>query len=213
MPYTRRDEGQLSTQPEAVGSRHRPRVGVLALQGSVEPHLHALERLGHDPVEVRRPEQLEGLTHLIIPGGESTTMSMMLDRNALRAPLAERLDAGMPAFGTCAGMILLATDVADGRPDQQSFASIDIGVRRNGYGRQNQSFSDDVHIDALENPDDGFHAVFIRAPRVERVGAHVDVLVEYDGNPVLCQQKSILVSSFHPELSSDRRLHRYFCDL
>ncbi len=110
-------------------------------------------------------------------------------------------------------MILLATDVADGRPDQKSFASIDIGVKRNGYGRQNQSFSDDLFIDAIESPADGFHAVFIRAPRVERVGDCVDVLVSQDGVPVLCQQKSVLVSAFHPELSSDRRLHRYFCDL
>ena len=110
-------------------------------------------------------------------------------------------------------MILLATDVADGRPDQKSFSSIDIGVKRNGYGRQNQSFSDDLRIDAIANPADGFHAVFIRAPRVERVGEGVDVLVSHGGDPVLCQQKSVLVSAFHPELSSDLRLHRYFCDL
>ncbi len=185
----------------------------MALQGAFALHVEACTDLGYDAIEVRTAAQLDTVDRIIIPGGESTTMSMMLDRNALREPLAERLAAGMPAFGTCAGMILLATDVADGRPDQKSFAAIDIGVKRNGYGRQNQSFSDDVLIERIENPGQGFHAVFIRAPRVERVGADVDVLVSYGGDPVLCQQDSILVSAFHPELSPDRRLHRYFCEL
>ena len=185
----------------------------MALQGAFALHVEACTDLGYDAIEVRTAAQLDAVDRIIIPGGESTTMSMMLDRNALREPLAERLAAGMPAFGTCAGMILLATDVADGRPDQKSFAAIDIGVKRNGYGRQNQSFSDDVLIERIENPDQGFHAVFIRAPRVERVGPDVEVLVSYGGDPVLCQQDSILVSAFHPELSPDRRLHRYFCEL
>ena len=185
----------------------------MALQGAFALHVEACTDLGYDAIEVRTAAQLDAVDRIIIPGGESTTMSMMLDRNALREPLAERLAAGIPAFGTCAGMILLATDVADGRPDQKSFAAIDIGVKRNGYGRQNQSFSDNVLIERIENPDQGFHAVFIRAPRVERVGADVDVLVSYGGDPVLCQQNSILVSAFHPELSPDRRLHRYFCEL
>ncbi|MCL4144184.1 UNVERIFIED_CONTAM: hypothetical protein GTU68_030851 [Idotea baltica] len=164
-------------------------------------HVEACTELGFEAIEVRTEAQLDTVDRVIIPGGESTTMSMMLDRNELRMPLEKRLADGMPAFGTCAGMILLATDVAD------------IGVKRNGYGRQNQSFSDDVFIEGIENPTDGFHAVFIRAPRVERVGSDVEVLVSYDGDPVLCQQNSVLVSAFHPELSSDRRLHRYFCDL
>lgn len=189
------------------------RIGVLALQGAFAMHVEACTELGFEAIEVRTESQLDTVDRLIIPGGESTTMSMMLDLNNLREPLAARLTGGMPAFGTCAGMILLATDVADGRPDQKSFASIDIGVKRNGYGRQNQSFSDDLFIDVMEDPADGFHAVFIRAPRVERVGDGVDVLVSHDGDPVLCQQNSVLVSAFHPELSSDRRLHRYFCDL
>ncbi|MFT5267364.1 MAG: 5'-phosphate synthase pdxT subunit [Acidimicrobiales bacterium] len=189
------------------------RIGVLALQGAFVMHVEACTELGFEAIEVRTEAQLDTVDRLIIPGGESTTMSMMLDLNTLREPLAARLADGMPAFGTCAGMILLATDVADGRPDQKSFASIDIDVKRNGYGRQNQSFSDDLFIDAIENPADGFHAVFIRAPRVERVGDGVDVLVSHDGDPVLCQQNSVLVSAFHPELSSDRRLHGYFCDL
>jgi 5'-phosphate synthase pdxT subunit len=176
-------------------------------------HVQACTELGLDAIEVRTEAELDTVDRVIIPGGESTTMSMMLDLNNIREPLAARLADGMPAFGTCAGMILLATDVADGRPDQKSFSSIDIGVKRNGYGRQNQSFSDDLRIDAIANPADGFHAVFIRAPRVERVGEGVDVLVSHGGDPVLCQQKSVLVSAFHPELSSDLRLHRYFCDL
>lgn len=189
------------------------RIGVLALQGAFALHVEACTELGHDAIEVRTEAQLDTVDRIIIPGGESTTMSMMLDRNALRDPLAHRLADGMPAFGTCAGMILLATDVTDGRPDQESFAAIDIGVQRNGYGRQNQSFSDDLVIDQIQDPDQGFHAVFIRAPRVERVGPDVEVLASYGGDPVLCQQNVILVSAFHPELSPDRRLHRYFCDL
>ena len=189
------------------------RVGVLALQGAFRSHVEACADLGVDAIEVRTAAQLETCDRVIIPGGESTTMSMMLDRNDLRAPLAARLADGMPAFGTCAGMIMLASEVSDGRPDQESFAAIDIAVQRNGYGRQNQSFSDALDIERVD-PDGGdFHAVFIRAPRVERVGEGVDVLATYDGEPVLCREGSILVSSFHPELSPDRRLHRYFCQL
>ena len=189
------------------------RVGVLALQGAFALHIEACADIGIDAIEVRTPEQLDTVERLIIPGGESTTMSMMLDRNHLREPIERRLADGMPAFGTCAGMILLATDVSDGRPDQQSFAAIDIGVKRNGYGRQNQSFSDEMTIAGIDEDDRSFHAVFIRAPRVERVGDGVEVLARYDDDVVICQQDSILVSSFHPELSSDRRLHRYFCSL
>jgi len=189
------------------------RIGVLALQGAFALHVAACTELGHDAIEVRTADQLASVDKLIIPGGESTTMSMMLDRNDLRTAIQDRLASGMPAFGTCAGMILLAADVSDGRPDQKSFAAIDIGVKRNGYGRQNQSFSDALAIDGLGESIDDFHAVFIRAPMVERVGDGVEVLASYDGDPVLCRQNATLVSSFHPELSSDRRLHRYFCDL
>ena len=143
-------------------------------------------------------------------------MSMMLDRNDIRGAIAERLEAGMPVFGTCAGMILLASEISDGRPDQRSFDAIDIGVRRNGYGRQNQSFSDEISVPSLGDSGDSadpFHAVFIRAPLVERVGDGVEVLASYGEDAVLCRQNSVLVSAFHPELSPDRRLHRYFCDL
>jgi len=189
------------------------RVGVLALQGAFALHVDACTEIGVEAIEVRTPEQLDTVDRLIIPGGESTTMSMMLDLNHIRQPIADRLADGMPAFGTCAGMILLATDVSDGRADQVSFGAIDIGVKRNGYGRQNQSFSDEMAITGIDEQQDAFHAVFIRAPRVERVGDGVAVLATYDDDVVLCQQDSILVSSFHPELSPDRRLHRYFCSL
>lgn len=188
-------------------------VGVLALQGAFARHVAVCRALGHEAREVRTPTELATVDRLIIPGGESTTMSMMLERNELFEPLAGRIADGMPVFGTCAGMILLATDIADGRADQRSFAAIDIGVRRNGYGRQNQSFSDEIEVPAIDDPADGFHAVFIRAPRVERSGDGVEILASYDGDPVLCRQNSVLVSSFHPELSSDDRLHRYFCGI
>lgn len=188
------------------------RIGVLALQGAFSLHVRACRELGHEAIEVRTPAQLDTVERLIIPGGESTTMSMMLERNGLFGPLSDRLEQGLPVFGTCAGMILLASEVSDGRPDQRNFSSIDIDVRRNGYGRQNQSFSDEIVIAGLDEPVDDFHAVFIRAPRVERVGDSVEVLASYDGDPVLCRQGAVLVASFHPELSSDRRLHRYFCE-
>lgn len=188
-------------------------VGVLALQGAYSLHLRACREIGYEAIEVRTPAQLDTVERLIIPGGESTTMSMMLERNELFDPLAKRLDEGMPAFGTCAGMILLASEISDGRPDQRKFSAIDVGVRRNGYGRQNQSFSDDISIEGLDDASTGFHAVFIRAPRVEAVGASAAVLATYGGDPVLCRQDAVLVSAFHPELSADRRLHRYFCEI
>ena len=185
------------------------RIGVLALQGASAAHADALRRRGAEAVEVRTPAQLEGLDGVVLPGGESTTSSFLLDSNELRSPLAERLDDGMPAFGTCAGMILLATDVLDGRPDQRSFGRIDLAVRRNAFGRQLDSFEADLDVDGLDEP---FHAVFIRAPGVERTGDAVEVLAEVDGHPVLCRQGAIMVSSFHPELTDDLRLHQLFLD-
>jgi len=183
------------------------RVGVLALQGASAAHADALRRLGADAVEVRTPAQLEGVDAVVLPGGESTTISFLLDSSGLREPLAELLAAGVPAFGTCAGMILLATDVLDGRPDQRSFGAIDLAVRRNAFGRQLDSFEADLEVTGLDEP---FHAVFIRAPGVERVGDDVEVLAEVDGLPVLCRQGAIMVSSFHPELTDDLRLHELF---
>jgi pyridoxal 5'-phosphate synthase pdxT subunit len=186
-----------------------PRIAVLALQGASAAHADALRRLGADAVEVRTPAQLDGVDGVVLPGGESTTISFLLDSSGLREPLAERLDDGLPAFGTCAGMILLATEVLDGRPDQRSFGAIDLGVRRNAFGRQLDSFEADLDVTGLDEP---FHAVFIRAPGVEATGDGVEVLAEVDGQAVLCRQGAIMVSSFHPELTDDLRLHQLFLD-
>jgi 5'-phosphate synthase pdxT subunit len=189
------------------------KVGVLALQGDVREHTLALAELGAHPVEVRQPEDLASIDGLIMPGGESTTISLLLGSSGLHLPLAERLAAGMPAFGTCAGMILLATCVIDGRPDQLRFAAIDIAVRRNAFGRQVDSFETDLAVAELgEEP---IHAVFIRAPVVERTGQGVEVLatlIREDGSSktVVCRQGPVLVTAFHPELSGDLRMHSLF---
>lgn len=183
------------------------KVGVLALQGDVREHCAALSDAGATPVEVRLPEELGGVEAVVLPGGESTTLSLLLGSSGLRSAISERLRDGMPAFGTCAGMILLAAEVADGRPDQESFGAIDIGVRRNGYGRQLDSFETDLDVTGLSTP---MHAVFIRAPRVERVGDEVEVVAAHAGVPVVCRQGAVLVAAFHPELSGDGRLHELF---
>jgi len=181
---------------------------VLAVQGAFALHAEALARCGLAPVEVRRADQLAEVDALVMPGGESTTMSKLMNAFELTEPLGKRLADGMPVFGTCAGMILLAGRISDGRPDQISFGAIDIDVRRNGYGRQVDSFEADLDIPAVGGPP--VRAVFIRAPVVERVGPAVEVLAEVGGIPVLCRQGPILVASFHPELSGDDRLHQLF---
>jgi 5'-phosphate synthase pdxT subunit len=186
------------------------KVGVLALQGAFARHCEVLTALGAAPMEVRTPVDLEAVDAMVMPGGESTTMSMLLDSSGLRTPLAGRMADGLPVLGTCAGMILLAVRVTDGRPDQRSFAAIDIDVRRNGYGRQVDSFEDEFPVAGLDGP---FHGVFIRAPVVERVGPTVEVLARVDTIPVLCREGSVLVSSFHPEMSGDGRIHERFLDL
>ena len=183
------------------------KVGVLALQGAFARHARVLAALGAVPVEVRSPEQLDGIAGLILPGGESTTMSMLLESSGLFDPLSSRLDDGMPVFGTCAGMILLATDVLDGRPDQRCFGAVDIAVRRNAFGRQVDSFEADLPLAGDPEP---FPAVFIRAPVVERAGPTVEVRATVDGKPVLCRQGNVTVAAFHPELSGDSRLHAAF---
>ena len=194
-----------------AGSIH---VGVLALQGAFARHVSALQSCGVEASEVRTAQQLAAVDALVIPGGESTTISKLLVSQGLDGPLAERLDGGMPAFGTCAGMILLATEILDGRPDQLSFGCIDLSVRRNGYGRQIASFETDLEISCLDGAEveAPFRAVFIRAPKVERVGADVEVLASVDGDPVLCRSGSVLVASFHPELTDDVRLHQLFIE-
>ncbi|HJR24088.1 MAG TPA: pyridoxal 5'-phosphate synthase glutaminase subunit PdxT [Acidimicrobiales bacterium] len=187
------------------------KVGVLALQGAFARHEAALRALGAEAPLVRTPEQLTGVDALVLPGGESTTMSMLLESSGLFAPLAERLAGGMPTFGTCAGMILLGAEVLDGRPDQRCFAAIDIAVRRNAFGRQVDSFEADLPL--VDDPDGPpFHAVFIRAPVVERAGGGVEVLATIDGRPVLCRQGPVTVAAFHPELSDDLRIHRRFLE-
>ena len=186
------------------------KVGVLALQGAFARHSEVLTGLGAVPLEVRTPGDLDAVDAMVVPGGESTTMSMLLDSSGLRPYLTERLADGLPVLGTCAGMILLAVRVTDGRDDQRSFGAIDIDVRRNGYGRQVDSFEDQLSVTGLDGP---FHGVFIRAPVVERVGSDVEVLATVDGVPVLCREGAVLVSSFHPEMSGDGRIHERFLDL
>lgn len=184
------------------------KVGVLALQGAFREHREVLDALGVETVEVRTPAELGALDALILPGGESTTMSQLLDSSGVRAPLAELLADGLPALGTCAGMILLAREVVDGRPDQQSLGVIDVAVRRNAYGRQRDSFEADLEVDGLTGG--AFPGVFIRAPRIESVGERVEVLARHEDVPVVARQGSVVVTSFHPELSGDLRLHAWF---
>ncbi len=187
-------------------------IGVLALQGAFHSHQTLLDRLGSPTLQVRTPADLGRVDVLVMPGGESTTMSRLLATSGLFDPIAKRLADGMPVFGTCAGMILLATEIIDGRPDQRSFGAIDIAVQRNGYGRQLDSFETDIVVPGLGIGCEPFHGVFIRAPKVVRLGADVDVLAEHNGVPVLVRSGPITVASFHPELAGDARLHAQFID-
>src|SRR6056297_234649 len=189
-----------------------PRVGVLALQGAFAAHQARLTALGVDAPAVRTAADLDGLDAIVLPGGESTTMSHLLTTGGLFDELKARLTDGLAVFGTCAGMILCATDVRDARPDQRGFDLVDLTVRRNGYGRQLDSFEADLTVSGVEDPDRPFHAVFIRAPLVERVGAGVEVLASHDGVPVLVRDGRCTVAAFHPELTDDTRLHRVFVD-
>lgn len=182
-------------------------VGVLALQGAFSRHQDALTELGVATRQVRTPQDLEAVNALVMPGGESTTMSQLLESSEIFEPLAKRVEEGMAVFGTCAGMILLAKKIIDGRDDQTPFGAIDIEVQRNAYGRQVDSFEADIDVDSLESP---FHAVFIRAPRIASLGPQVKVLAYCGEDVVLAQQNNILVASFHPELTNDIRLHELF---
>ena len=192
------------------------RIGVLALQGDFREHLRMLADCGADAVKVRTADDLAQVDGLVIPGGESTTIGMLIKRNDLDAPLLARLADGLPVMGTCAGMILLATDVLDGRADQFSLAAIDMTVRRNAFGRQVDSFEADVEVPVLPGP--AVHAVFIRAPWVERVGDDVEVLASVktdDGTDriVAVRQGNALATSFHPEVTDDRRFHTLLVDM
>jgi pyridoxal 5'-phosphate synthase pdxT subunit len=189
-----------------------PTVGVLALQGDVREHLAALTAAGVRAVTVRRPAELAAVDGLVIPGGESTTMSKLAVAFGLLAPLRDRVRSGMPAYGSCAGMIMLADKILDGRDDQETVGGIDMTVRRNAFGRQNDSFEAAVALTGVEGgPVDG---VFIRAPWVESVGAGVEVLATLPAGPVVAvRQGNLLATSFHPELTGDHRVHRLFADL
>jgi 5'-phosphate synthase pdxT subunit len=184
---------------------------VLALQGAFARHQRVVESLGGATIAVRTASQLDDCDRLIVPGGESSTISMLLERSGLFDPLAERIAAGMPTFGTCAGAILLGREILDGRDDQRCFAAFDARVRRNAYGRQVDSFEHDLDVDAIGGPP--LRAVFIRAPVIEEVGDGVEVLARFEGRPVLCRQRTILACTFHPELSGDARLHRLFLEM
>ncbi len=185
------------------------KVGVLALQGAFIEHKNVLARLGVQPVEVRLPEHLEGLDSLIIPGGESTTIGLLAQKWGLLEPLRTFAHSGRPIWGTCAGMILLAKEVVDGVPGQPILGLMDIAVRRNAFGRQVDSFEADLEIPVLGDPP--FHAVFIRAPVIERVGTGVEILASLeDGMAVAVRQGNLLATAFHPELTADVRFHRYF---
>ncbi|MEV0246401.1 pyridoxal 5'-phosphate synthase glutaminase subunit PdxT [Nocardia sp. NPDC050712] len=203
------------TEQQSRPSSAAPRIGVLALQGDVREHFAALEHSGAEPVSVRRLAELESVDALVLPGGESTAISKLLEVFELLEPLRGRLREGMPAFGSCAGMILLASEVLDTRPDAQHLFAIDMTVRRNAFGRQVDSFETDLDFTGLDTP---VRAVFIRAPWVERAGAGVEVLATVPSGPfagriVAARQGTVLATSFHPEVTGDWRVHDLFVDM
>jgi pyridoxal 5'-phosphate synthase pdxT subunit len=188
-------------------------IGVLALQGDVREHVRALESSGASAAPIRRPSEVDGVDALVIPGGESTTMSNLAVGFGMLDPIRKRIAGGMPVYGSCAGMIMLAGAVLDGRPDQETFGGIDMTVRRNAFGRQVDSFEAPVAIEGIAGDD--FHAVFIRAPWVEDVGPDVRALGRVTsgaaaGRIVAVRQGNLLATAFHPELTGDLRVHRYF---
>ena len=188
-------------EPPARGAR----IGVLAVQGAVREHVNAIREIGAEPVEVRLPRDLVDLDALVLPGGESTTMRKLIEEYGLREPIAAMARGGAPVLGTCAGMILLAQRIVDG--DEPVFGLLDIEVRRNGYGRQLDSFEADLETTGLDGGQ--MHGVFIRAPLVTDVGPSAEVLArDPDGNPVAVRHGRVLATAFHPELTGDRRIHR-----
>ncbi len=201
------------------------RIGVLAVQGDVREHLRALTVLGEDVCGIRRPAELDDVDALVIPGGESTTMYKMVRAFDLQEPLRKRIAGGMPVYGSCAGMIMLADRIADARPDQETLGGLDITVRRNAFGRQVDSFEEDLHIPEIarrtstpSGHPSTFKAVFIRAPWVEQVGAGVKVLARVEsgaaaGRVVAIRAGNLLATSFHPEVTGDHRIHEYFTQM
>ncbi|MEV5482017.1 MULTISPECIES: pyridoxal 5'-phosphate synthase glutaminase subunit PdxT [Streptomyces] len=188
-----------------------PTIGVLALQGDVREHLKALADAGAQARPVRRAEELAAIDGLVIPGGESTTMSKLAVVFGMLEPLRAFVRAGKPVYGTCAGMIMVADKLLDARDDQETFGGIDMIVRRNAFGRQNESF--EAAIDVAGIPGGPVEGVFIRAPWVESVGGEVEVLATYDGHTVAVRQGNVLATSFHPELTGDHRVHALFVDM
>jgi pyridoxal 5'-phosphate synthase pdxT subunit len=189
------------------------KIGVLALQGAFREQAETFGALGAEVTLVKAPEHLAGVDAIVLPGGESTTVDKLLDSSGLRTPLRNVLRDGMPALAVCAGLIVLAAEVVDGRADQQPLGVIDVTVRRNGYGRQRDSFEADLEIAELETDGLGrgpFSGVFIRAPVIERVGPGIEVLASYDGVPVLGRDGAMLFATFHPELAGDVRVHELF---
>ena len=186
------------------------KVGVLALQGDVREHGRALDGAGATPVEVRYPEDLDRVDALVMPGGESTTIGKLLERFDLRAPVIERARSGMPLYGTCAGLILMATEVEGSHDAPHRMGLMEMTVQRNAYGRQLDSFETDLTIAGMDDP---FRAVFIRAPRVTATAPQVEVLATHDGDPVLVRQGHLLASTFHPEMTPDGRVHALFVDI
>jgi len=187
-----------------------PKIGVLALQGDVREHLAALQAAGAEGVRVRRPHELDDVDGLIVPGGESTTIGKLLVTFELLEPLQKRVRQGMPAFGSCAGMILLADRVLDGTADQVSVGGIDMTVRRNAFGRQVDSWEGDLAFGGVDDP---VHGVFIRAPWVEDCGDDVEVLARAADRIVAVRQGPLLATAFHPELTGDPRVHALFADI
>jgi pyridoxal 5'-phosphate synthase pdxT subunit len=186
------------------------KIGVLALQGDAREHMRALDSAGATPREVRTAAQLEEVDALIVPGGESTTIGKLLDRYEMIEPLKERATDGMPLFGTCAGLILMANEVVGGGEAPHRLSVMDVEVRRNAYGRQVDSFESELNVSGFANP---FTAVFIRAPVIERVGGDVEILATCDDIPVLVRQGHLVASSFHPEMTGDARLHDMFVEI
>ena len=183
------------------------KVGVLALQGDVREHARALEAAGATPVPVRHAAEVAQVDAMVVPGGESTTIGKLLDRFSLLDPLRERIAGGVPAYGTCAGLILMASEVVGDQQAPHRLGGLDVGVRRNAYGRQIDSFEADLDVEGLDEP---FTAVFIRAPIIERVGDGVEVLATHEDRPVLVRRGPLFGSTFHPELTPDPRLHALF---
>lgn len=201
------------------------RIGVLAVQGDVREHVQALSGFGVSVARVRRPRELDDVDALVIPGGESTTMDKLVRAFDLQEPLRKRIADGMPVYGSCAGMIMLADRIADARPDQQTLGGLDIMVRRNAFGRQVDSFEEDLHIPVIAGVTTAraghpatFKAVFIRAPWVEELGDGVEVLATVEAGPatgrvVAIRQGNLLATSFHPEVTGDLRIHEYFIQM